>query len=109
MAAQTKESITVWLKKVAALEPEQVTDAHKAAIGRALAFLYARQTSDEQSSKQTSHSNGMGFNGVDSQFLSDVAQRATKYGLSPKQTRAVAKCIVKYSGQLLEMCQPKEN
>ena len=77
---------------------------HKDAILRGLLFLYARQTADEQDSGFTSHNNGMGFSGKDCEFLSSVASKALTYKvLSDRQAFFVAKSLVHYSGQLLEL------
>jgi hypothetical protein len=99
----TKETVKDWLKAADANNP-----AHRAAIGRALLFMYARQTSDEQASGLTSHNNGMGFSGADCEFMSSVASKLQKYGsLSPKQAACVARGLARYSGQLLEFVNQK--
>lgn len=70
-------------------------------IYKMLQALYKRQTSFEQEAKCTVEDNGIGFNGFDSGFLSDVAERSQAYrNLSDKQTIAVAKRLIKYAGQL---------
>jgi hypothetical protein len=97
----SKGDVKEWLAKC-----EEKSDCSKtrAIVTRALLFMYARQTQDEQSSQQTSHSNGIGFTGVDAEFLSSVAQKCIKYknDISPKQFIYVRKKLVKYSGQLVE-------
>ena len=100
---RTKDSIKQWLKTVNPDNP-----AHVAALGRALLFLYSRQTSDEQQSQYTKHNNGMGFSAYDAEFMSSVAVKYQKYGrLTPKQASAIARAMVRYAGQLLEMPIPQ--
>lgn len=103
MATWTKDTLKTWIKSTDVNNPQ-----HRAALSRALLFLYARQTADEQSSERTSHTNGMGFGAFDAEFLSSVAKGVQKYGnMSPKQAEHVAKKLVRYAGQLLEMVNAK--
>jgi hypothetical protein len=68
---------------------------------RGLLAVYARQTTTEQQTGETKDLNGIGFNGFDAPFLSDIAQKVTaKRQLSDKQIAAVRKCMLKYAGQL---------
>jgi hypothetical protein len=80
-------------------------------VERSLLKLYARQTSDEQAAKTTSHSNGQGFNGTDANILTSFAQWIEKGAqknipegkrLSEKQLIIARKKLAKYAGQLLE-------
>lgn len=67
----------------------------------ALKKLYEKQTADEQSSGETKHHNGVGFNGADSRFLSSVSEFLIKNGfLTYKQKIVVRKKLVKYNKQL---------
>jgi hypothetical protein len=79
------------------------------ACGRALWGLYQRQTADEQSSEQTRHHNGVGFNGRDAEFLTSVAKKLPHYHykMTPKQHTAVARAIKKYVGQLMDIIEEK--
>lgn len=97
----TKQTIKLWLVECDGKEDCAKT---RALVTRALLFMYARQTQDEQSQLATSHTNGIGFTGVDAFFLSSVAEKCIKYGndISPKQFIYVRKKLVKYSGQLEE-------
>jgi hypothetical protein len=72
---------------------------------KALVRIYQEnQTADEQVSQTTSHDNGIGFTGVDAQFLSSLAQAQLKYGrLSDKQMSFVFKKMPKYAGQVIKM------
>jgi hypothetical protein len=92
----------VWDKStILEILSEPVQNKH--IVTRMLLAMYARQTADEQAVGATMNRNGIGFSGRDSEFLSDVAQRAAKWGLSDKQSAAVAKCLKHYSRQLVEI------
>lgn len=70
----------------------------------ALKRLYAEQTADEQSSGETKHHNGVGFNGIDSRFLSSVAEFLIRTGfLTDKQKYVTRKKLVKYNKQLTKL------
>jgi hypothetical protein len=76
---------------------------------RGLLAIYARQTTTEKETQSTRDLNGVGFNGVDAPFLSDIAQKYTKYGsLSNKQIAAVRRCMNKYSAQLTRIANKEE-
>ena len=67
----------------------------------ALKNLYNCQTADEQSSAETTHVNGAGFNAVDAKFLTSVSQFLINIGfLTDKQKVIVRKKLVKYNKQL---------
>ena len=73
-------------------------------IWRMLQAMYKRQTSLEKETERTLVDNGMGFNSVDSNFLSSVAKESLKrWTLTPAQSRVVAKCLKKYIKQLVEI------
>lgn len=68
---------------------------------RAVSAIYNKQTEDEQANKTTSHDNGVGFNGVNAEFLSQAAERYQKgYTFSEKYIAAIRKSMLKYAGQL---------
>ena len=70
----------------------------------ALKKLYDNQTADEQSAKETKEHNGIGFNGVDAPFLSNVADFLIRNGfLTEKQKFYVRKKLVKYTKQLTRL------
>lgn len=70
----------------------------------ALKKLYAEQTADEQSSGETRHHNGVGFNGADSKIMSSFAEFLNKTGfLTPKQRIVARKKLVKYNKQLTRL------
>lgn len=70
----------------------------------ALKNLYAQQTKDEQDMAETREANGMGFNGVDANFLTSVAQFLARTGfLTDKQKVVTRKKLVKYTKQLTRL------
>lgn len=70
----------------------------------ALKKLYAEQTADEQRMSETRHTNGVGFNKVDSKFLSSVAEFLLNRGyLTDKQKYCTRKRLVKYNKQLTKL------
>lgn len=74
------------------------------AVARAIVAIYGRQTADEQAIGETTQSNGVGFNGVDAEFLSSLAKFYTAKGfLSPGQLKYGRKKIMKYTGQLVDI------
>lgn len=74
------------------------------ALNHALVELYALQTADEQASALTRHSNGVGFNATDADFLTSLARRVTAgQPLTDRQRIAARRAIVKYTRQLLAL------
>lgn len=70
----------------------------------ALKNLYNCQTADEQSSSETTHKNGAGFNALDAEFLTSCSQFLLKNGyLTDKQKAVVRKKLVKYNKQLTRL------
>lgn len=83
---------------------------------RSILSIYERQTADEQSAETTSHSNGVGFTGVDAQIMSSFAKQIMEHAkgcskfsspLSPKQKEMARKKMTKYAGQLLRIAEQK--
>lgn len=104
-----KEQIIEILK-----HPEGVTEyksrrwANRTLVYRMLQALYARQTGFEQEIEATTENNGIGFNGADSHFLSNVAKNSRPYGnLTSKQCEVVARKLIKYAGQLEDIALSK--
>ena len=65
---------------------------------RGMLAVYERQTADEQASGETSHDNGVGFNGVDAPLLSSFSEfYQTRGFLSPKQVMYASKKMMKYN------------
>ena len=86
-----------WTKEAIRAKLE-VSDAW---LYRGLSAIYARQTADEQDTNTTNHENGVGFNGVDAEFLSSLAvQVNTVNYLTPKQIGHARTKMLKYAGQL---------
>jgi hypothetical protein len=76
------------------------------AVERALVQIYHRQTLDEKKAGDTSEHNGVGFTGIDGEFLSDVAAKCIKYnGLTAGQLKAVRPKMMKYWKQLMEIAE----
>ena len=74
------------------------------AVARAILVIYNRQTATEQSIKATTDHNGVGYNGVDANFMSSLAQFYQAKGfLSAGQIKYGRKAIMKYAGQLTEI------
>ena len=74
------------------------------AVARAILAIYGRQTDTEPAIGETTEQNGMGFNGVDAEFLSSLAQFYTAKGfLSVGQLKYGRKKIMKYAGQLVDI------
>lgn len=101
-----------WIKMVLA-KPGGYTGGlpHSRIIFKMLWALYQRQTSDERDMQATVHENGMGFNGFDAPFLSDVARWGNRAegNLTPAQCREVAKKLGKYVKQLVEIANEKQS
>lgn len=74
------------------------------AVARAILAIYNRQTEDEKIVKETSAANGVGYSGVDANFMSSLAQFYQSKGfLSTGQLKYGRKAIMKYAGQLTEI------
>ena len=92
-----EESKRVWTEE----EIRYLIQTNDKVLYGALKKLYERQTEDERQIGETAHSNGVGFNGVDSRFLSSVSEFLIKRGfLTDKQKMIVRKKLIKYNKQL---------
>lgn len=79
-------------------------DTNPNAIPRAVVTIYNLQTDDEKVDETTTHSNGVGFNGVDAHILSSFAKFYLRTGfLTPKQRVIADRKIRKYAGQLVKI------
>ena len=66
--------------------------------------IYNCQTEDEKLYKETSHDNGVGFNGIDSRILSSFAEFYLEHEfLTRKQLEIARKKMPKYSRQLAKL------
>lgn len=74
---------------------------------RGLIAIYNLQTEDEKLAETTSHDNGVGFTGVDSEILSSFAKQvlAKRFAASPKQMKILHKKMPKYAKQLDKVAQ----
>ena len=78
------------------------------AVARGVVAIYNLQTEDEQNVGETSVKNGVGFNGVDANFMSSIAQFYMRRNfLSPKQVEFARKKLLKYSNQLTMIANAK--
>ena len=82
---------------------------------RTLEVLFDRQTEDEQISTLTTHKNGRGFNGRDSEILTSFynqVQKRKRYNnpqlLSEKQLSICQRLLPKYWRQVLEEIESKQ-
>lgn len=74
---------------------------HCAKVFQALKVVYDNQTATEQADKSTHLNNGVGFNGRDANFGTDLMEKHQRWGgWSPKQVQAVARMLRKYARQI---------
>lgn len=72
-------------------------------VTKALVLLHSFQTYDEKLSHSTRKQNGMGFNMIDAQFCTSVAEWVLSgKPMSDKQFSSISKIIRKYSGQITD-------
>lgn len=78
------------------------------AVARGLVMIYSLQTDSERNESMTVEHNGVGFSGVDAEFLSSLAKQVlAKGGLSEKQLFYARKKMFKYAGQLTKIANGK--
>ena len=71
---------------------------------RALVKIYEKQTATEKTLGAAMNQNGVGFSGVDAEFLGGMAQYYIRRGqLTDKQLSWVMKKMHKYHGQIIDM------
>jgi hypothetical protein len=69
---------------------------------QALITIYRNQTYEEQYAQKTIEDNGVGFNGVDAEICTSIAQRYLEWhNLTPRQLMYVRKAMPKYAAQLI--------
>lgn len=83
-------------------------DSNPKAVERALTVLHARQTSDEQNTRDSKHRNSRGFSAPDAPLMSKFAEDLKRYGslTGPK----IRRCRIRLRGywrQLLESAEEK--
>ena len=82
--------------------------SNDAAADKALMTIYSRQTAAEQASQSTREHNGVGFNSVDAEVLTSIAQFYERKGfLTDRQLAFTKEKITKYWRQLLEVAQSR--
>ena len=88
---------------------EMLVKSDKAVV-RGLYRIHSFQTGEEQMSGQTVEDNGVGFNGVDADFLTRMVVWAKHHNdtLHPNQMVHVRKAMLKYSGQLARIANADE-
>lgn len=68
---------------------------------RSIVKIFEKQTEDEQQTDSTNHHNGVGYNGVDAEFMSSLAKQVLAgKKLTEKQMVHARKKIKKYAKQL---------
>jgi hypothetical protein len=81
-----------------------IETADRMILYRMLRALYARQTWLEQAAQVTNTHNGVGLTAFDAEFLSSVAEQASKYKtLTECQAAVVRRRLRKYARQLAEI------
>ena len=82
-------------------EIRNLVQTNDTVLYRAMQQLYDKQTEDEQRDGHTKHQNGVGFNGVDSRFMSSLVEFLRRTGfLTDKQKYCARKRLIKYTKQL---------
>jgi hypothetical protein len=94
--------LTSMTKKAGLEVIRQGLKSNDAWLLRGLVVIYGFQTESEKAMQATAEDNGLGFNGVDAEFLSSLAVQYQQRGsLSPRQVEFARKKMVKYARQLL--------
>lgn len=76
---------------------------------RSLIVLYNGQTADEKACGETTHNNGVGFNGVDAPILTSFAEFLIRARfLTQKQKDLARKKLPKYVKQLVRIANEME-
>lgn len=71
---------------------------------RGMLAIYKRQTENEKMIQDTRERNGVGFNGVDGQIMSSIAEfYLNRNYVTPKQMVIVRRKMNKYAGQLAKI------
>ena len=98
------EEKKVWKKE----EIRELLETNDRAVVRGIVVIYSLQTEDERKTAETMEHNGVGFSGLDAQFLSSLAKQILERGwLTEKQMVYARKKILKYAGQLTKVANGK--
>ena len=101
-------AITVYKKDIKAYLKGHIANNDKWALAT-LHIVFDNQTKDEKLSEFTSHDNGVGFNGTDSNYFTKLAKVSKKgYKLSAKQMACVRKAMPKYWAQMQAAWESKD-
>lgn len=96
----SKKELVDGLKSQISINPKKAQNA--------LLEIYKYQTESEQEQGYTQVNNGVGFSGVDSEFLSSLAENLIRYKrLSDKQNNYLMKIMPKYANQLIRISMGK--
>lgn len=97
----TKKAMTEFVKRKLATDSKWTK--------KALLRLYANQTQDEKTLKQTSESNNVGFTRCHAYILTSYAEYYKKNNkLTSKQMKSLYKLMPQYHIQIIEMCDLKK-
>ena len=101
MKTRMKKGFTyLWNKETI----QDLLDKNDLAVYRVLVQIYNRQTEYEKHAETTTEYNGVGFNGIDGEFLTSLAKQYLNRGiLSPKQFRYARTKLKKYWKQLQQI------
>jgi len=95
----------VWKKE----EIKLLLETNDEMVARSVKTLYEFQTTEEQIEKTTSANNGVGFNGHDAEFMSNIAEwLLSGRTLTHKQLNIARKKIIKYSNQLASIANARQ-
>jgi cob(I)alamin adenosyltransferase len=89
---------------------QYLIDHNDLAVARAVVRIYQRQTTDEQRSEVTKHTNSIGFNGPDAKYLTSAAKYVINNGkLTGNHVDMVRRRIRRYWRQLAEIAEETNN
>lgn len=90
----------VWTRE----EIDTMLKTSNKALLRGILAIYDYQTTDEKAIQETKDHNGVGFSGVDGNFMSSLAEQILGgRNLSEKQLAIARNKMLKYSGQLVRI------
>lgn len=94
-----------WTKE----EIKKLVETNDTMLCRSLVKLYECQTADEQRSKETKEHNGEGFNALDAEIMSSIAEFYIDRGyITEKQKAVVRRKIMKYVSQITRLANIHE-
>ena len=99
-AVTEQSAVKVWTKS----EISSLLYSNDKMVVRSLIKLYNYQTEEEKAEEMTKEDNGVGFNAIDAEILSNIAEQVIKTKrLTFKQLELVRRKIMKYAGQLTKI------